>query len=51
MKKYTVINDIENIPVTIAEALQLKQDPLAFSELGKNKTLIMLFLIPVYVRG
>lgn len=43
MKKYTVINDIENIPGTISEALKLKQDPVAFSKLGKNKTLVMLF--------
>ena len=43
MKKYTSINDIENIPEIIQEVIQLKQNPFQFEELGKNKTLVMLF--------
>lgn len=43
MKKYTSINDIENIPEIIQEAIQLKQNPFQFEELGKHKTLVMLF--------
>jgi N-succinyl-L-ornithine transcarbamylase len=43
MKKYTSINDIENIPEIIQEAIQLKQNPHQFEELGKHKTLVMLF--------
>lgn len=43
MKKYTNINDIENIPKIIQEAIQLKQNPFRFESLGKHKTLIMLF--------
>ena len=43
MKKYTNINDIENILEIIQEAIQLKQNPFQFEELGKNKTLVMLF--------
>ena len=43
MKKYTNINDIENIPEIIQEAIQLKENPFQFEELGKNKTLVMLF--------
>jgi N-succinyl-L-ornithine transcarbamylase len=43
MKKYTSINDIENIPKIIQEAIQLKKNPHQFEELGKHKTLVMLF--------
>ena len=43
MKKYTNINDIENIPEIIQEAIQLKENPFQFEELGKYKTLVMLF--------
>lgn len=43
MKKYTSINDIENIPEIIQEAIQLKQNPYQFEKLGQHKTLIMLF--------
>ncbi len=43
MKKYTDINDIENLAETIQEAIQLKENPFKFSDLGKNKTLVMLF--------
>jgi N-succinyl-L-ornithine transcarbamylase len=43
MKKYTSINDIENIPGIIQEAIQLKQNPFQFEKLGQHKTLVMLF--------
>ncbi len=43
MKKYTNISDIDNVPQIIQEAIQLKQNPFGFSEIGKNKTLVMLF--------
>ncbi|QNK76439.1 acetylornithine carbamoyltransferase [Winogradskyella sp. PAMC22761] len=43
MKKYTKIKDIKNLPETIKEAILLKMNPFEFSELGKNKTLVMLF--------
>ncbi len=43
MKKYTNISDIKNFSEAIQEALQLKMNPLEFSELGKNKTLGLLF--------
>jgi N-succinyl-L-ornithine transcarbamylase len=43
MKKYTDINDLDNISETIQEAIQLKENLFGFSELGKNKTLVMLF--------
>jgi N-succinyl-L-ornithine transcarbamylase len=43
MKKYTEINDIANFSETIQQAIQLKNNPFQFSELGKHKTLVMLF--------
>ncbi|WP_179316081.1 acetylornithine carbamoyltransferase [Winogradskyella undariae] len=43
MKKYTKIKDIKNLSETIKEAILLKMNPFEFSELGKNKTLVMLF--------
>ena len=40
---YTSINDIDNINAWIEEAKQLKANPLKHNELGKNKTLGLLF--------
>ncbi|HMC00203.1 MAG TPA: N-acetylornithine carbamoyltransferase [Flavobacteriaceae bacterium] len=43
MKKYTNINDISNISEIVKEAILLKMNPFGYSEIGKNKTLVMLF--------
>lgn len=43
MKKYTNINDIENIPHIIEEAIELKKNPFEFKNIGRHKTLVMLF--------
>ena len=43
MKNYTTIKDISNLSETIKDAILLKMNPLEFSELGKHKTLVMLF--------
>lgn len=43
MKKYTDINDIKNPSEIIKKAIQLKENPFQFSEIGKHKTLVMLF--------
>ncbi|WP_435261915.1 acetylornithine carbamoyltransferase [Tenacibaculum sp. nBUS_03] len=43
MKKYTSLNDINNLQETINKAILLKKDPFKFSSIGKNKTLVMLF--------
>jgi N-succinyl-L-ornithine transcarbamylase len=43
MKNYTSINDIDNIATWIKEAKEIKANPLANIELGKNKTLWLLF--------
>lgn len=46
MKKFTSVKDVENIQEMVDLGLQLKQDPFQFQELGKNKTLGLIFLNP-----
>ena len=43
MNNYTGINSIDNLKNTIQEAIQLKQNPFLYSDLGRHKTLVMLF--------
>lgn len=43
MKKYTTVNDIDNVLEMIQKAIELKQKPYEFEMLGKHKTLVMLF--------
>ena len=43
MKKFTCVNDIGPLDRAVAEALEVKKNKFGFSELGKNKTLLMLF--------
>lgn len=43
MKKFTCINDIGSLDKALKEAAEIKSDRFAFSELGKNRTLLMLF--------
>lgn len=46
MKKFTSVSDVENINQLVLEALIEKQFPFANKELGKNKTLGLIFLNP-----
>ncbi|WP_411766620.1 acetylornithine carbamoyltransferase [Winogradskyella sp. A3E31] len=43
MKNYTTIHNIKDFSSTIKETIELKKNPFLFSELGKHKTLVMLF--------
>lgn len=43
MKKFTCAADIGPLDKAVAEALQIKEDKFAFSHLGKNRTLLMIF--------
>ena len=43
MKNYTKIKDISNLSETIKDAILLKMNPFEFEDLGKHKTLVMLF--------
>ena len=44
MKKFTRVSDIGDLDKAVAEALAIKADRFAFTDLGKNKTLLMIFL-------
>ncbi|MBP7810257.1 MAG: acetylornithine carbamoyltransferase [Bacteroidia bacterium] len=46
MKHFTTIYDVPDPNKLIEEAIQLKQNPFGFSEIGKNKTLGLIFLNP-----
>lgn len=46
MKKFTSVNDIDNIHSWIEKALAIKANPYQFSELGRNKTIGLVFLNP-----
>ena len=46
MKKFTSVKDVENIDQLVLEALIEKKFPFANKELGKNKTLGLIFLNP-----
>jgi N-succinyl-L-ornithine transcarbamylase len=46
MKQFTSVHDVTDINALVAEALRLKQDPYAFQQLGKNKTIGLVFLNP-----
>jgi N-succinyl-L-ornithine transcarbamylase len=43
MKNYLHINDLNNLDKTVSEAIELKSDELKYSDLGKGKTLCLLF--------
>jgi N-succinyl-L-ornithine transcarbamylase len=46
MKLFSSVNDVTNINELVAEGLKLKQSPYAFQDLGKNKTIGLVFLNP-----
>ncbi len=43
MKNYLSVNDIESLPQWVDEAIKLKKDPYRFEDLGKHKTICLLF--------
>ena len=43
MKHYTHIKNISDLKSAIHQAIALKKDPFKYQEIGRNKTLIMLF--------
>ncbi len=46
MKLFSSVKDVVNVNELVQEALALKSNPYAFQELGKNKTLGIIFLNP-----
>lgn len=43
MKKFTCVADIGPLDKALADAAEIKRDRFAFTELGKNKTLLLIF--------
>lgn len=43
MKKFTTVEDIGPLDQAVAEALEIKRNRFGYTDLGKNKTLLMLF--------
>lgn len=43
MKKFTCVGDIGDLHAAVAEAMEVKRDRFAFSSLGRNRTLLMIF--------
>ena len=43
MKKFTCVGDIGDLRAALAEAMEVKRDRFAFTHLGKNRTLLMIF--------
>ena len=43
MRYFTSVDDIGPLDVAVKEALEVKRDRFAYSHLGRNKTLMMIF--------
>ncbi len=43
MKKFTSVYDLGDLNTALAEAFEIKRDRFQFTELGRNKTLLMIF--------
>ena len=43
MKKFTCVQDIGDLHQAVAEAFEIKRDRFRHAELGRNRTLLMLF--------
>jgi N-succinyl-L-ornithine transcarbamylase len=43
MRHYTSISDLGDLKAAVSEALQIKARPFAWQDLGKNKSLLMIF--------
>ena len=46
MRNFTSVHDVADVAALVQEALELKKNPYAFQELGRNKTLGLIFLNP-----
>lgn len=43
MRKFTSVSDIGDVHAAVREALRIKENRFAYTELGKNRTLLMIF--------
>ena len=43
MKRFLKVDDIGDLNVAVKEALEIKKNPYAYQQLGKNKTIVLIF--------
>lgn len=43
MKKFTCVGDVGDLRTAVAEAMEIKRNRFVFTELGRNRTLLMIF--------
>ncbi|MDR9416379.1 MAG: N-acetylornithine carbamoyltransferase [Gracilimonas sp.] len=46
MNSFLSLKDIEDLPALVEEALSIKKNPLSYSDLGRQKSMCLLFLNP-----
>lgn len=46
MNSFLSINDVENLPALVKDALEIKKNPHVYSDLGRQKSLCLIFLNP-----
>lgn len=46
MKSLLSINDVENLPALVNDALKIKKNPHIYKDLGQNKSMCLIFLNP-----
>src|SRR5688500_4648564 len=46
MRNFISVNDVKDLPALVKSALEIKKNHYSYSELGKNKTIGLLFLDP-----
>lgn len=46
MKNFFSISDVQDLPALLAKSIEIKNDPLAYKAIGKNKTLGLIFFNP-----
>src|SRR5690606_8000612 len=46
MRLFSSVHDVTDVPALVREALALKENPYSYQDLGKNKTLGLIFLNP-----
>ncbi|HNB39842.1 MAG TPA: acetylornithine carbamoyltransferase, partial [Chitinophagales bacterium] len=44
MYNFLSVKDVEDVEVLAQKAIQLKQNRFAYQELGRNKTMVLIFL-------
>lgn len=46
MRSFLSIKDVENLPALVKNALEIKKNPLVYKEIGRNRSVCLIFLNP-----